>query len=262
MFATRTRTSKIALQVIATLMAVPFLLPLIAMVQGSLAGRGFRNYVLVWETGVLLTYLRNSVIISVFAILIVYVATMLAAFGFSKLRIRGKEFYFWALLLALTMPEAVLLTPLFITASTFDMYNQLIAVILPVAALQIPFATLLARNFYDGIPSEIIEAARVDGANIWQVFRRVVLPLTKPIAAAIVVLTLIAAWNAYLIPLLMLNDPQSQVLTLLPSFFVSQWTNDQTGVLAAAVIAAIPMIIAYLALQKYFERGLSAGALK
>jgi raffinose/stachyose/melibiose transport system permease protein len=60
----------------------------------------------------------------------------------------------------------------------------------------------------------------------------------------------------------MLNDPQSQVLTLLPSFFVSQWTNDQTGVLAAAVIAAIPMIIAYLALQKYFERGLSAGALK
>jgi raffinose/stachyose/melibiose transport system permease protein len=142
------------------------------------------------------------------------------------------------------------------------MYNQLVAVILPVAALQIPFTTLLARNFYDGIPSEIMDAARVDGANIWQVFWRVVLPLTRPIAAAIVVLTLIAAWNAYLLPMLMLNDPGRQVLTLLPSYFVSQYTNDQTGVLAAAVIAAVPMLVAYLALQKYFERGLAAGALK
>lgn len=262
MFEARTRTQKVVIQVVVTLMAVPFVLPLIAMVRGSLAGRGFGNYLRVWQTGVLPTYLRNSVLISAFAILLVYVCTMLAAFGFSKLRIAGKEVWFWALLLALTMPEAVLLTPLFVTASTFDIYNQLIAVILPIAALQIPFAILLARNFYDGIPNALMEAARVDGANIWQVFRRVILPLTKPIAAAIVVLTLIAAWNAYLIPLLMLNDPSRQVLTLLPSFFISQYTNDQTGVLAAAVLAALPMVIAYLALQKYFERGLAAGALK
>jgi len=107
-----------------------------------------------------------------------------------------------------------------------------------------------------------MEAARVDGAGIWQVFRRIILPLTKPIAAAIVVLTLISAWNAYLLPLLMLNSPDRQVLTLLPTFFISQYTNDQTGVLAAAVIAALPMVIAYLSLQKYFERGLAAGALK
>ncbi|MEV0949561.1 carbohydrate ABC transporter permease [Promicromonospora sp. NPDC050249] len=262
MLVTRSLGSKIVIQLVVTLMALPFLLPLVAMVQGSLGGRGLGNYVKVWQTGVLPTYLLNSVLISVFAILIVYACTMLAAFGFSKLRIAGKELWFWALLLALTMPEAVLLTPLFVTASTFDMYNQLVAVILPVAALQIPFTTLLARNFYDGIPSEIMDAARVDGANIWQVFWRVVLPLTRPIAAAIVVLTLIAAWNAYLLPMLMLNDPGRQVLTLLPSYFVSQYTNDQTGVLAAAVIAAVPMLVAYLALQKYFERGLAAGALK
>lgn len=262
MFEARRRSSRIALQVLATVIALPFLAPLIAMVQGSLAGRGTGNYQKVFETGVVGTYFRNSLLISVSAIAVVYVCTMLAAFGFAKLRIAGKEVWFWVLVAALTMPEAVLLTPLFVTASTFDMYNELIAVILPLAALQVPFTVLLARNFFEGIPTELMEAGRVDGAGIVQIFWRIVMPLTRPIAAAIVVLTLINAWNAYLLPMLMLNDPSKQVVTLLPSFFISQYTNDQTGVLAAAVITAVPEVVAYLFLQKYFERGLAAGALK
>jgi raffinose/stachyose/melibiose transport system permease protein len=187
---------------------------------------------------------------------------MMAAFGFSKLRIPRKEVWFWALLAALTVPEAVMLTPLFVVASTFDLYGELVAVILPLAALQVPFAVLIARTFIDGIPNEIIEAARVDGASVGQVFLSIVLPLTLPITAAIVVFTLIGSWNSYLLPMLMLTDQSKQVVTLLPSFFTSQYTNDQTGVLAAAVITAVPMVLVYLAFQKYFERGLAAGALK
>lgn len=262
MFDTRRRSTRIVLQLIATVLVLPFLAPLVAMVAGSLAGRGIGNYQKVFATGVVGTYFRNSILIAAATIAIVYVCTMLAAFGFAKLRIAGKEIWFWILVAALTMPEAVLLTPLFVTASTFDMYNELIAVILPLAALQVPFTVLLARNFLAGVPNELMEAARVDGANIRQVFWSIVLPLTRPIAAAIVVLTLINAWNAYLLPMLMLNDPDKQVVTLLPSFFTSQYTNDQTGVLAAAVITAVPVIVAYLLLQKYFERGLAAGALK
>ena len=262
MFDVRTRRSRIGLQIFATVMVLPFLAPLVAMVQGSLAGLGLENYAKVFATGVVGTYFKNSILISAATIGLVYVCTMLAAFGFAKLRIAGKEIWFWVLLAALTMPEAVLLTPLFVTASTFDLYDELIAVIVPLAALQVPFTILLARNFVAGIPTELIEAGRVDGANVVQVFWRIVLPLTRPIAAAIVVLTLINAWNAYLIPMLMLNDPSKQVVTLLPSFFTSQYTNDQTGVLAAAVITAVPVIVAYVCLQRFFERGLSAGALK
>lgn len=262
MFESHRVSSRIVLQIVATIIAVPYLLPLVAAVQGSLAGKGTGNYKAVFDTGVVGTYFRNSLVISVTTIAIVYVCTMLAAFGFAKLRIAGREVWFWVLLAALTMPEAVLLTPLFVTASKFDMYNQFIAVILPLAALQVPFTVLLARNFFDGIPTELMEAGRVDGANIVQVFWHIVLPLTRPIAAAIVVLTLINSWNDYLLPMLMLNDPSKQVVTLLPSFFVSQYTNDQTGVLAAAVITAVPEVLAYLLLQKYFERGLAAGALK
>ena len=147
-------------------------------------------------------------------------------------------------------------------ASTYDLYKELIALILPLAELQVPFAVLLARSFFTGVPNELMEAGRIDGAGVLQVFWHLVLPLTRPIAGAIVVLTLINSWNAYLLPMLMLNDPGKQVVTLLPSYVLSQYSNDQTGVLAAAVITAVPVVVAYLLLQRTFERGLAAGALK
>jgi raffinose/stachyose/melibiose transport system permease protein len=262
MFEAQSRPSRIGLQILATVMILPFLAPLLFGVQGSLGGLGLGNYAKVFNTGIVPTVFINSAIISICTIAIVYACTMPTAYGFSKLRIPHKEIWFWALLAALTVPEAVLLTPLFVVASNFDLYDELPAVILPLAALQVPFTVLIARTFFDGIPDEILEAARVDGANPVQVFLRVVLPLTRPIAAVIVVLTLISSWNSYLLPMLMLTDQAKQVVTLLPSFFTSQYTNDQTGVLAAAVMTAVPVILVYIAFQGYFQRGLAAGALK
>jgi len=126
----------------------------------------------------------------------------------------------------------------------------------------VPFAVLLTRNFVNGIPNELFEAARVDGANSVRGFWYLVIPLTRPIAAAIVIFTLIATWNDYLLPLVFLQDPTTQTITLIPQFFVGEFTNDQTKVLASAVLTALPEVIAYLSLQRLFERGLSAGALK
>jgi len=187
---------------------------------------------------------------------------MTAAFGFSKLRIPGKEIYFWLMLVALTLPEVIMLSPLFVTFTQLHLYNTLAAVILPLAALQLPFAILLSRNYYDGIPTELIDAARIDGASLPKLFWYVMLPLTKPIASAIIVLTLINAWNSYLLPLVFLQDRANQVVTLLPQFFVGEFSNDQTKILAAALMSAIPTVLAYVLMQKNFERGLSAGALK
>ena len=262
MFETRRLSSKVILQVILTIMVLPFLFPLIAMVQESLSGQGWGNYKAVWATGVVPQFFRNSAIIALGVIIIVYCLTMLAAFGFSKLYVRWKEIFFWMMLAALTLPEVVLLTPLFSTAVHLGLYNTYASVILPLAALQIPFAVLLTRNFVNSIPDELFDAARVDGANAAVIFRRIILPLTRPIAAAIIILTLIAAWNDYLLPLVFLQTPSTQTITLLPSFFVSEFSDDQTKVVASAVITAIPEIIAYLCLQRLFERGLTAGALK
>ena len=262
MFEARRLSSRVVLQAVLTVMVLPYVFPLIAMVQESLSGQGWGNYRAVWATGVVLEFFRNSVIIAAGVIVIVYCLTMLSAYGFAKLHIRGREVYFWMMLAALTLPEVVLLTPLFSSAIRLGMYNTYYAVILPLAALQIPFCVLLTRNFVNGIPDQLFDAARVDGASAARIFWNIILPLTRPIAAAIVILTLIGAWNDYLLPLIFLQTPATQTITLLPSFFVSQFNNDQTKVAAAAVITAIPEIVAYLCLQRLFERGLTAGALK
>ena len=262
MFETRRLSSKVILQVILTIMVLPFLFPLIAMVQESLSGQGWGNYKAVWATGVVPRFFLNSTIIALGVIIIVYCLTMLAAFGFSKLHVRWKEVFFWMMLAALTLPEVVLLTPLFSTAVHLGLYNTYASVMLPLAALQIPFAVLLTRNFVNSIPDELFDAARVDGANAALIFWKIIVPLTRPIAAAIIILTLIAAWNDYLLPLVFLQTPSTQTITLLPSFFVSEFSDDQTKVVASAVITAIPEVIAYLCLQRLFERGLTAGALK
>ena len=262
MFEVRRRSSRVILQLVLFVLTVPFLLPLVQMVIGALGGIGWRNFVVVWDTGVIPTFFRNSAILAASVIAIVYVLSMTASFGFSKLRVLGKEVYFWLMLAALTLPEVILLSPLFVTATQLHLYNTLTAVVLPLAALQLPFAILLTRNYFDGIPTELIDAGRIDGAGVVQTFWHIVLPLTKPIASAVVVLTLINSWNSYLLPLVFLQDRSKQVVTLLPQFFVGEYTNDQTKILAAAVLTAIPTVLAYVLMQKNFERGLSAGALK
>ena len=262
MFEIRTRAGRILLQVVATILIVPFLFPLVVMVRGAFAGEGVKNFTAVLQVPGFGRFFLNSLIIAAVVIALVYAVTMMAAFGFAKLHIRFREVYFWLLLACLTLPEVVLLAPLFATATRFGLYDTYWAVILPLAALQVPFAILLTRNFINSLPDELFEAARVDGANSYRGFLYLVLPLTRPIAAAVIIFTLVAAWNNYLFPLVFLQSPDLQTITLVPQFFVGQFSNDQTKILASAVITAIPEVIAYLSLQRLFERGLSAGAIK
>ncbi|MFF5289084.1 carbohydrate ABC transporter permease [Paractinoplanes globisporus] len=262
MFEIRTRWGKTLLQVVATLLIIPYLFPLVVMVKGAFAGEGVHNFAAVLRVPGFGRFFVNSIIVSAAVIVLVYVVTMMAAFGFAKLHIRFREVYFWLLLACLTLPEVVLLAPLFATDTRLGLYDTYWAVILPLAALQVPFAVLLTRNFINSLPDELFEAARVDGANSYRGFVHLVIPLTRPIAAAVLIFTLVASWNDYLFPLVFLQSPELQTITLVPQFFVGEFSNDQTKILASAVITAIPEIVAYLSLQRLFERGLSAGAIK
>lgn len=262
MFEIKSLKNKIALQIILLILTIPYVIPLVQMFLGSIGGAGLMNYKAVWDTGVVPIYFRNSFIISAGVIILVYIFSMSAGFGFAKLYIFGKEVYFWLILVALTLPEVILLSPLFVTFQKMHLFNTFFAVILPLAALQLPFTILLTRNFNTGIPDELMEAARIDGASSFAVFWYIILPLTKPIASSIIVLTLINSWNTYLLPLLFLQSSDMQTVTLLPQYFQGEFTNDQTKILAAAVMTAIPEIVVYLLMQKNFEKGMSAGALK
>ncbi|HTI74415.1 MAG TPA: carbohydrate ABC transporter permease, partial [Mycobacterium sp.] len=220
MFEVRTWRGRLVLQVVVTVMAIPFLFPLIVMIKGSLAGQGWRNFTAVLGVPGLAQFFINSAIIATGATVLVYVVAMMAAYGFAKLHVAFREVYFWLLLACLTLPEVVLLAPLFTTAIRLGIYDTYWAVILPLAALQVPFAVLLTRNFLNGLPNEVFDAARVDGASSLRGFLYLVIPLTRPIAAAVIIFTLIGAWNDYLMPLVFLQSPQMQTITLVPQFFV------------------------------------------
>ena len=247
---------------VVTIAIIPFLIPLVTMVSRSLEGEGWGNYLAVLQVPGFLTFFRNSAIVAGGAIIIIYLATMMASFGFSKLRVRNKEAFFWMMMAALTLPEVVLIAPLYATAVELNMMGTFWSVILPIAALQIPFTTLITRAYMDGIPDTLIEAARLDGANAWRIFWWILVPLARPMAVALVILVLINAWNAYVLPKVFLISDNMGVVTLLPEFFRRQYNDDIPKILAAAVITAIPTIVAYVALQKQFERGMAAGAIK
>jgi multiple sugar transport system permease protein/raffinose/stachyose/melibiose transport system permease protein len=234
MFEVSKRWKRILLQVVVTIMVLPYLFPIIVMVQGSLAGEGFKNYKAVAEVPGFARFFINSAIISAGVIALVYVCAMLASYGFAKLRLFGREVYFWMLLACLTLPEVVLLAPLFTTD----------------------------QKLIRGLPDELFEAVRVDGAGPVRTFRHLIVPLTRPIAAAVIIFTLIAAWNDYLMPLVFEQATNMQTITLVPQFFIGEFNDDQTKILASAVVTAIPEIVAYLGLQRLFERGLTAGAVK
>ncbi len=262
MFLIRSKFQQISIQLILTILVVPFVVPLFVMVRGSFAGRGWENYRAVTQVPFFLYFFRNSAIIALAVIAISYVVTMMAAYAFSRLRIRGKEVFFWMIMGALTLPEVVLIAPLFATASKFGLYDTFWAVIFPTAALQVPFTILLTRTYIDGIPGELFEAARIDGCSTIRTFLHIIVPLARPMAGAIVVLVFINSWNDYLLPLAFLQNPNHQVVSLLPQFFEGQYSNDQTKILAGAVMTALPEVIAYISLQRFFERGMAAGAIK
>jgi ABC-type glycerol-3-phosphate transport system permease component len=261
-FELRGRRKRLLLTGISVLLVIPFIVPLYTMVYTSFQGRGIDNYKAALQLPGFWTYFRNSLLIAVATIAICYFLTMAASFGFSKLRIRSKEVYFWLMMGALTMPEVVLLTPMLMMAQKTGIGGTLWSVIIPLAAMQIPFTTLLTRSYVDGIPDSLFEAARIDGAGTWRQFWSILVPLAKPMGMAIIVLVLINSWNAYLLPLVLLPGEGQQVVSQLPMNFKARYTDDQPKVLAGATLAALPEIIAYVCLQKQFERGMAAGAIK
>jgi raffinose/stachyose/melibiose transport system permease protein len=258
----RSRRSRLIAQLIATLIVIPFLLPLIWMVQGSLAGAGLHNFSSVLSVGSVPTFFRNSAIIAAGTILIATSATMLASYAFAKLRLRYKEVFFYILLGALTLPEAVITIPLFVTIQRLGLFNTYWAVILPLAALTIPFNIMLTRGYIEGLPDELLEASQVDGCSSFGTFWRIVLPLTRPVLGVVVMWTLLMAWNEYLLPLIFLQTPQQQTITLLPQYFMGQFGGDPSKIIAASTIAAVPEIVVFLLTQRWIQRGIAAGAIK
>jgi ABC-type glycerol-3-phosphate transport system permease component len=263
MFGRPTRASRIGHQILATLLVLPFALPLVWIVSISFQGQGaVANYTAVVTQTPFLRFLVNSVVISAGTVALVFVCTMLAGYALGKMRFLGRELIFGALIVGLMLPGMALVVPLFIAVRHLQLFDNHLSVILPLAAGLLPMTVLLTRNYVAGIPEEMIEAAKIDGANSFGILLRVVLPLSKPIAAVVVVWSFLNSWNEFLLPLLFLQDTSLPVVTQVPTYFTSTYGSDVPKIFASLVMMCLPVVIAYLSFQRFFERGLTAGALK
>jgi ABC-type glycerol-3-phosphate transport system permease component len=223
----------------------------------------YENYVQAWS-GVSQPLL-NTIIVAALSIVIGVAAAALGAYAFSQLRFRGKGVLFMAYIGLLLVPWTLTLIPLFLTVQKLHLFNTWWALVLPYAASAQPLLVLIFRGFFDQIPRELLENARVDGCTERQVLLRIVTPLTRPILLTGAILVTISVWGDYLWPTIVIQDPHKTTISAGVQQFVGSFgLNVSSGgaVFAAYVIATVPMFALVGFTMRYFVSGLTEGALK
>ncbi len=205
-------------------------------------------------------WLLNTVIMAVSAMVLTCITAAMAGYALAKKRFRGRTILFSLIVCAMALPKQVILIPLLRQMSAMGLYNTLWAVILPTVGW--PFGVFLMKQFSEGIPGEILEAARVDGASEFKTFTTIVFPMVKPGVGALAIFTFINSWNDYFMQLVMLADNNLATISLGIATLQGDTTTDMGLLMAGAALAAIPIITVFLIFQKYFTQGITMGAVK
>jgi len=206
--------------------------------------------------------LFNSLTVASLTLLFVLVSGAMAAFAVSRLRFRGRESVYAFFTLGLLFPAAVAILPLYLMIRQLGLMNTPLGVALPQAAFALPVTIVVLRPFFAAIPRELEEAASMDGAGHLRFFVLVVLPMSVPPLITVAILALVQSWNGYLLPLLILPGQEDWTLPLGLSQFAGSYLFDTAKVLAYAVLAMLPTIVAYALAERHIVQGLTAGAVK
>jgi raffinose/stachyose/melibiose transport system permease protein len=205
----------------------------------------------------------NSVAITLGVTLVNIILSSMLAFVFSRMTFRTKNIWFNIMSIGLLFPLVVAILPIFIQIRNFGLTGNLLGVILPMAAFGIPGSVVILRGFFIGVPRELEEAAYIDGANVYQFFFRILLPIARPAIFAVATIQTIAAWNEFFLPLVVLTGAtETWPLPLGLMQFQGQYGTDWAAVMTYITILMIPAIIFYLFAQKYIVTGLTGGELK
>ena len=266
--------SRIILYAALVLFGLFFLLPLLWMFATSIKGstewvlpnwipsqptlESFRSIFADPSIPVLRWFINSLGIAAVFTALVLVIDAM-AAYAYARLEFRGRNLLFSMLLATYVMPGLMFLIPNYLTINRLGLLNQYPGVIIP--GLAGVFGVFYMRQFFQGVPKEIEEAARIDGASLWTTFTRVVLPLAQGALATLGVITFMGSWNEFLWPLLILNDREKQTLPVGLATLQGQYTFDYGKLMAGAVVAAVPVLILYLFAQKYIVQSVATSGL-
>ena len=215
------------------------------------------------ETGrEFLGYFANSVFVSVVSTVLGVVVAVPAAYAFSRFSFPGRELLFYAVLLRNMFPAVVFLMPLFILMRVLHLVNTPYSLILTYLTFGLPLSIWLLKGFYDNIPPQLEQAARIDGATRFQAFVQVVMPLSSPGIIATAIYSFILAWNEYVYALTFLNDRSKLTLPVGLQRFFTEYATNWPGLMAASFITSVPVVVLFLVLQRFFVRALTDGAVK
>ena len=205
-------------------------------------------------------WLINTVFMSVASMLLTCLTSAMAGYVLAKKRFWGKTIIFSLVVCAMALPKQVILIPLVREMNSLGLYDKIWAVIFPIVGW--PFGVFLLKQFSEGIPTEMVEACRIDGASEWRTFTDVMFPLIKPGVGACAIFTFINSWNDYFMQLIMLVSSKTLTISLGIATMQGESSTDYGLLMAGAALASLPIIIVFLIFQKYFTKGITMGAVK
>jgi raffinose/stachyose/melibiose transport system permease protein len=222
----------------------------------------FDNYSKAWEMTRFPEAFTNSIIITVISNLIIAMLSAMAAYRMVRSNTRFNRIVFMLFVSAMVIPFQSIMIPLLQVINFLGVNNSIVGLILSYLGLGIPLSVFLFHGFVKGIPLEIEEAATVDGASPFRVFGRIVLPMLKPMMVTVIILNCLWVWNDYLLPSLILQNPELRTIPLATFAFFGQYSKQWDMALPALVLGITPIIIFFLSLQKYIVEGVAAGSVK
>ena len=219
-----------------------------------------QNYVDIWTKIPLLTFIKNTAFLTVVVTFLQVLTSSFAAYAFAKLKFKGKNFLFLAYIATIAVPWQAYMVPQFMMMRSWNLNNTHLAIIFLQAFSA--FGVFLMKQFYEGIPDELCEAARIDGLSEYGIYARIMLPLSLPAISTLIIFTFVSTWNDFLGPLIYLTRNELKTIQIGLRMFISQYSAEYGLIMAASVIALIPVLIVFLFLQKYFVQGIASTGLK
>lgn len=222
----------------------------------------WQNYSTAWTSGNLLTYIINTIVIAVSAVVIILLLSSLAAFAISRFRFKGDQALYLFFLAGLALPIQIIALPIFVLMRQLNLLDNLLSLVLVYSAGGLAFGIFLLVNFMRNIPRELEDAAYVDGASALQVYWRVVMPLVRPALSIVAIFNFLTAWNGFFFPLILINNPHRMPVPLGILQFAGVYLSQYNLMFAALVIVSIPTLVAFIVVSRQFRRNMLAGGLK
>jgi multiple sugar transport system permease protein len=222
----------------------------------------FDHYAEVLGNPLIFGYLRNSVIVSVITAVLSVVVSMYMGFAFSKYRFAGRKSLMYFVLSSQMFPQALLLVTLYLVFAQFGLLNTYGALIISFTTFTLPLCVWMMKGFFDALPDDLIEAARIDGAGPWRVFHSVILPLAAPGLVAAGLFAFVRGWNDFIFALTLAGPDKQTLPPGLVNTFISEASTSWPALMAASLLVSVPVCAAFILLQRFLVGGITAGAVK